>query len=187
MLRSLRTSTRRRAVLLASGTVVLLAIGGGTTAAFAASSDGSTPTATPTSGTCAVHLRAELLGAVPQQLKTDLKTLRSEPKGAQRAAERKAIATKALAGGYGDQVERVAHVVAGRKGTVKSVLASLPAPLKADLKTLRATTPKSTARKAEAVKIEQKALARGYGTTVQQRAKTVQAKFQELCSADAAK
>lgn len=178
-------SVRRRTLLIASGTAVLLAVGGGTTAAFAASSDG-TPTTTPSAGACAVHLRAELLGAVPHQLKADLKTLRGEPEG-QRAAERKAIATKALSGGYGDQVERVAHIVAGKKGTVRSVRASLPASLKADLKTLRATAPKSAARKAEAVKIEQKALSGGYGTTVQQRAETVQAKFQQLCSADAAK
>lgn len=181
-------ATRRRAVLLASGAAVLLAVGGGTTAAFAAST-ASTPAPTPTTTNCAVHLRAELLGAVPHQLKADLKTLRSEPK-AQRAAERKAIKAKALSGVYGDEVARVAGIVSGGKvtgGTVKSVRAALPAAVKADLKTLRATAPKSAARTTEALKIEQKALSGAYGTAVQQRAQTAHAQFQQRCAARAAK
>lgn len=182
MFDTLRTATRRKAVLIASGTAVLLAVGGGATAAIASTGDG-TPTASPTSTTCQVHLRAMLRGAMPAQLKTDLKTLRGEPKGAERAAERKAIRAKALSGGYGARVERLAHVVGHDSATGKKFFASLPASLQADLKTLRGMTPKSADRKAEALKIEQKALAGDYGTTVQTRAKAVQARVQARCAA----
>ena len=183
MFRPLHT-TRRRAVLLAAGAATLLAIGGGTTAAFAASTAG-TPASSATTAGCAVHLRAELLGVVPHQLQADLRTLRTEPK-AQRAAERKAIKAKALAGAYGEQVARVAGIVAdgaATGATAKSVRAVLPAAAKADLKALRATAPKSAARTAQVAKVEQKALSGAYGTAVQQRAMTVHAEFQQRCAA----
>ena len=183
MIHPFRTA-RRRAVLIASGTALLVAVGGGTTAAFAASGDGA-PAPSTSPAACRIHLRAELLGATPKALKDDLKTLRGEPKGTKRAAERKAIRTKALSGGYGAQTERLAHVVAGKKGAVKRASATWPAALKADLKTLRATEPKSDARTAEAAKIEQQALAGAYGTTIQTRAKAVQARFQARCAAAA--
>lgn len=181
MIQPFRTA-RRRAVVLASGTAALLAIGGGTTAAFAA---GSAPAPSASPAACRVHLKAELLGATPHALQADLKTLRSMPKGAKRAAERKEIRTKALSGAYGAQTERLAHIVGGTKGAVKTAAASWPAALQADLKTLRATEPKSAARTAEAAKIEQKAIAGDYGTTIQTRAKTVRAAFQERCAAAA--
>jgi hypothetical protein len=175
------TAVRRRAVLLASGAAVLLAVGGGTTAAMAATASGSpAPSATPAA--CRIHLRAELLGTQPAALKADLKTLRSEPK-AQRAAERKVIRAKALSGAYGAQAEHLAHVVAGGKGGVKTAMATLPAAARADLKILRAMKPKSAERQAEMRTIEQKALSGGYGTAVQQHAKTVQARFQQRCAA----
>jgi hypothetical protein len=175
----LRTA-RRRALVIASGTAVLLAVGGGATAAVAATADG-TPTASTSPAACAVHLRAELRGATPSALKADLKTLRSEPKGAKRAAERKVIRQKALSGAYGARSEKIAHIAAGTAG--KQVRAEIPAALKADLKTLRATEPKSAARTAEKAKIEQKALAGGYGTTIQTRVKAVHARFQARCAA----
>ena len=177
-------SLRRRTVLLASGTALLLAVGGGATAAVAATADG-TPTTSSTPASCAVHLRAELRGAMPAALKADLKTLRSEPKGAQRVAERKLIRQKELSGAYGARVERIAHIAAGRAGA--RVHTVLPAALKADLKTLRGMAPKSAERRAERATIEQKALAGDYGTTIQARAKTVQARFQARCSAATAK
>lgn len=173
---------RRKAVLIASGAAVLLAVGGGTTAALAATGD-STPGASTAPAACGVHLRAELRGAVPGQLKADLKKLRAEPKGAARTAERKAIRDKALAGGYGARAGEVARVVGGGKAAKQALAAQLPAALRADLKTLHATEPKSAERKAEAKRIEQKALAGGYGTTVEQHVKTVQARFQARCAA----
>jgi hypothetical protein len=174
-------TARRRAVALASGTAVLLAIGGGTTAAFAAAGDG-TPAPSATPAACRIHLRAELTGAVPGALQADLKTLRGEPKGAKRAAERAAIRTKALAGGYGTRTERLAHIVGGAKAASK---AERPAALKADLKTLRGTAPKSAARAAEARTIERKALAGDYGTAIRTHATTAQAAFQARCAAAA--
>lgn len=185
MIRPLRTA-RRRALLIASGTAVLLAVGGGATAAVAATSDG-TPATSTTAAACAVHLRAELHGAMPKALKADLKTLRSEPKGAKRIAERKVVRQKALSGAYGARAERIAHIAGGSHKAGKAFRASLPAALTADLKTLHAMTPKSAARKAEAQKIEQKAVAGGYGTAVQTRAKTVQARFQARCEAKTTK
>ena len=175
-------STRRKAVLVASGAAVLLAVGGGTTAALAATGD-STPSASTTPAACGVHLRAELRGATPGQLKTDLKKLRSEPKGADRAAERKAIRQKALAGGYGARAGEIARVVGGGKAAKQALAAELPASLRADLKTLHGLKAKTDERKAEAKKIEQKALAGDYGTTIQQNVKTVQARFQAKCEA----
>lgn len=174
------STARRRAIAIASGTVVLVAVAGGTTAAFAASGDG-TPTPSTTPAACGVHLRAELRGSEPAALKADLKTLRSEPKGAKRVAERKLIRQKALSGAYGQRAERIAHIAAGKAGA--HARTPLPAALKADLKTLRGLEPKSDARKAEREKIEQKALAGDYGTTIQQHAKTVQARFQARCAA----
>ncbi|MGT2426560.1 hypothetical protein [Amnibacterium kyonggiense] len=176
----LRT-VRRRAVLVASGTAVLLAVGGGATAAVAATADG-TPAPSKTPAACGVHLRAELRGAMPGQLKADLKKLRAEPKGAARAAERKAIREKALAGGYGARAGEVARVVGGGKAAKQALATELPASLRADLKTLRGE-PKGTARRAEAEQIEQKALAGDYGTTIQTNVKTVQARFQAKCEA----
>jgi hypothetical protein len=172
-------STRRKAVLIASGAAVLLAVGGGTTAAIAATGD-STPS---TPAACRVHLRAELRGATPSQLKADLKQLRSEPKGAARAAERKAIREKALAGGYGARAGEVARVVGGGKAAKQALATQLPAALRTDLKTLHGMKPKTAERQAEAKRIEQKALAGDYGTTVERNVKTVQARFQARCAA----
>ena len=107
MIRPLRTA-RRRALLIASGTAVLLAVGGGATAAVAATADG-TPTASSSPAACAVHLRAELRGAMPTALKADLKTLRADPKGSDaRKQEAAAIWSKALSGGYGSSIESLA-------------------------------------------------------------------------------
>ena len=191
MLQSLSSSLRRRAVLVASGTAVVLAVGGGT-AAFAATGESAAPN-TATSTTCAPHLAALLRGATPGALKADLKQLRSEPK-ADRAADRKAVAAsqQLLAdglpiGGYGVRAERLAHLAAGKAGRDATFRASLPAALQADLKTLRATAPKSDEREAAAQKIAAEAVAGDYGTTIQTRAKAVQARVQQRCEAKAAK
>lgn len=184
MINPLRT-VRRKTVLIASGTAVLLAVGGGT-AAMAATNDGTpTPSSSPssTAAACALHLRAELVGAMPKQLRADLKTLRSEPKGTARAAERKAIREKALTGGYGVQAEQIARIAGGGKAVRRALAAELPASLRADLKTLRGMPAKSAERKAEAQQIEQKALAGDYGTTIENNVKTVQARFQQHCAA----
>ena len=113
---------------------------------------------------------------------SDLRTLRSEPKGTARAAERAAIRRKALAGGYGPRAEELARVVGGGKAAKQALAAELPAALRADLTMLRGE-PKGAARRAEAEKIEQKALAGDYGTTIEQNVKTVQARFQARCEA----
>lgn len=183
MIRPLATA-RRRALVIASGTAVLLAVGGGATAAVAAT---GTPTASTTPAACAVHLRAELRGAMPTALKADLKTLRSEKTKAAKVAERKVIRQKALSGAYGTRAEQVAKIAGGHHTAAKAFRASLPAALKADLKALHALPKKSTERAAERTKIEQKALSGGYGTAVQTRAKAVQARFQARCEASTAK
>jgi hypothetical protein len=176
----LRT-VRRRTLLIASGTAVVLAVGGGT-AAMAATSDG-TPTPSTSPAACAVHLRAELRGAMPSALKADLKTLRGEKTKAAKVAERKVIRQKALSGAYGARAEELAKTFPGHRKAVQAWRKDLPAALKADLKTLRATAPHSAARAAERKTISDKALAGGYGTTIQQHAKTVQARFQKACAA----
>jgi hypothetical protein len=176
-------STRRTVIAAAAGAAVLLAVGGGTTAAIAASGDGA-PTASPTPAACAPHLRAELRGAVPARLRSDLQHLRSLPKGAARAAERQAIRRTALAGGYGARAEELARIVAGGKAARLATAADLPASLRADLKALRTTQPRSDDRRAAAQRIEQKALAGDYGSTIQTRVKTVQARLQAACQAN---
>jgi hypothetical protein len=183
VIRPLRTA-RRRALLIASGTAVLVAVGGGTTAAFAAST-GGTPSPSTTPAACAVHLRAELRGAVPGALKADLKTLHGEKTKAAKVAERKVIRQKALSGAYGERFAKVSHIVAGKTGA--GTRAELPAALKADLKTLRGTAPKSAERTAERATIERKAIAGDYGTAIQTRAKAVQARVQARCEAKTAK
>ena len=179
MLSSLHSALRRRSVLLASGTAVLLAVGGGATAAVAAS--GPAPTASASTTSCQPRLGALLRGAAPKQLRADLKALRAEPKD-QRAADREAIRQKMLTGAYGARVERLAHL-AGGKAAGKGWAASLPAALRTDLKVLRGLTAKSAERKAAAEKIAAKALAGGYGTEVQTRAKAVQERVAKRCAA----
>lgn len=181
MFSSFRSTLRTRAALVAGGTAVVLAVGGGATAAFAATGD-STPAPT-TSTSCTVHLGAILRGGESKQLRADFKTLRGESK-TDRAKERAAIRTKALDGEYGARVERLAHIVAGTTASKGHGWAStLPTSLKADLKTLRGMTAKSSERKAEAQKIVQKALAGDYGTTIKTRAEQVQQHVQARCAA----
>lgn len=181
---TIRSALRRRVVVAAAGTAVALAVGGGATAAFAASGDG-TPSASTAASTCAPHLQAVLRGAVPGALRADLKKLHGESKS-QRAAERKQIRANALDGEYGARVERLSHIVAGSSAKGHGWAASLPAALKTDLKALRALPAKSDARKAAAQAIVTKAVDGAYGTTIQTRAKAVQAKVQARCDAKAA-
>jgi hypothetical protein len=166
---------KRRTVLITAGATAVL-VAGGTTAAFAA---GSTPTPTAsTSASCAPGV-GPLLRALPRSLGTDLQHLAKDTK-AGKAADRAAIRKKALAGGYGVRVERVARIVAGDGG---KLTAALPASLKADLKTLRADAKGSDARKQEAAAIWSKALSGGYGTTIESLAKDAKTRVDQRCAA----
>ncbi len=97
-----------------------------------------------------------------------------------KAADRAAIKAKALAGGYGIRVERVARIVAGDGG---KLTAALPASLKADLKTLRADAKGSAARKQEAAAIWSKALSGGYGSSIESLAKDAKTRVDQRCAA----
>ena len=110
--------------------------------------------------------------------------LTAEP-AANKAADRAAIRQKALTGGYGLRLERVARIVAGKDGG--DLPAALPAALKADLKTLRSDAKGSDARKEQAARIWSKALAGGYGSTVESLAKEAKARTDARCAAQTAK
>lgn len=154
---------------LFAGAALLL---GGVTAANA-----STPTLTPTTSsasTCTFgeHLISAYL-QVPKAMRADLKKARAEAKGPQRRADLKAIATKALDGGYGAGAEAKAKFLQSHKADLKG-LRPLPANLKADLKRLHSEKGK-TAKVAEANTIADKALAGGYGAQIETVAKDVKA------------
>jgi hypothetical protein len=170
----------RRTVLLTAGATATVLVAGGTTAAFAAGSIPIAPTvaSTSTTATCTPGLRP-LLRAAPRSLATDLQHLAKDA-ASNKAADRAEIKKKALAGGYGLRIERVARIVAGNAGTLP---AALPASLKADLKTLRADPKGSDARKAEAADIWQKALAGTYGPTIESLAKDAKARIDQRCAA----
>ncbi len=168
---------RRRWALVAAGTAAVLLVGAGATAAFAA---GTTPTASTTasSSTCAPGV-ARLLRELPAGLTTDLQHLRKDT-AANKPADRAAIKKKALAGGYGTRIERVARIAAGDRA---KFAAALPASLKADLKTLRKDPAGSDARKQEAATIWNKALGGTYGSNIESLAKTAQTKVKAHCAA----
>lgn len=179
----LRSVLRRRWAVIATAGVAVVLVAAGTTTAFAA---GSTPgaSATPSaSATCAAPNVGRLLQALPNSLKADLAKLRKDPKSA-KAADRAAIKKKALAGGYGVQIGRVAGIVDGHPGTLAS---AIPAALKADLKTLRGEAKGSAARTAEVASIWSKAVAGTYGTTFETAAKQAQAKRAAHCAATTTK
>lgn len=177
---------RRRAAVTTAGVAAVLVAGvaavlvaAGTTTAVAA---GSTPSASSTPSAvaaCAAPGVGRLLQALPNSLKTDLATLRKDPKSA-KAADRAEIKKKALAGAYGGQVGRVAHIVDGHPGALAS---AIPAPLRADLKTLRGDAKGSAARTAEVATIWSKAVAGSYGAALQTAAEQVRATRAAHCSA----
>ena len=173
---------KRRSVLITAGATAAVLVAGGTTAAFAA---GTTPASTASASTaaapaaCAPGLGA-LLHAVPRSLRTDLQHLAKDAT-ASKAADRAAIKAKALAGGYGIRLERVARIVAGDDDG--KLTAALPASLKADLKTLRADPKGSDARKQEAAAIWSKALSGGYGSSIESLAKDAKARADQRCAA----
>ena len=171
----------RRSVLITAGATAAVLVAGGTTAAFAA---GSTPTSTASASAAAAPAAcapgvAPLLHAIPRSLRTDLQHLAKDSASA-KAADRAAIKAKALAGGYGIRVERVARIVAGNDG---KLTAALPASLKADLKTLRADPKGSDARKREAAAIWSKALSGGYGSSIESLAKDAKTRVDQRCAA----
>ncbi len=145
---------------------------GGVSAANASS---PTPTAaTSSASTCSFgeHLISAWRGA-PKEMRADLKKARAEAKGPQRRADLKAIATKALDGGYGAGAEAKAKFLQTHRADLKG-LRPLPASLKADLKTLHSEKGR-TAKVAEANTIADKALAGGYGAQIENLAKDVKA------------
>jgi hypothetical protein len=170
-----------RTLFLTAGATAVVLVAGGTTAAFAAGSAPTVASTTASSTTCAPGLRP-LLRAASHSLGTDLQHL-AKDSAAGKAADRAEIKKKALAGDYGVRIERVARIVAGETGALPS---TLPAALKADLKTLRADPRGSDARKAEAATIWSKALAGDYGSTIQSLAKDAQARVDQRCAAGTA-
>jgi hypothetical protein len=166
--------TRRTALVTAGATAAVL-VAGGATAAFAAGPAPIVRTTASTS-TCVPGV-APLLRAASGSLATDLQHL-AKDSAAGKAADRAAIRKKALAGGYGVRIERVARIVAGGTGALP---ASLPAALKADLKTLRADAKGSAARRAEAAAIWNKALTGSYGSTIESLAKDAKARVDQRC------
>lgn len=179
----IRSALRRRWAVLTTAGVAVALVAAGTTTAFAA---GTAPAASATasaSAGCAAPGVGRLLQALPNSLKADLTKLRKDPKS-EKAADRADIKKKALAGTYGGQIGRVAHIVSGDTGKLAT---AIPAALKADLKTLRADAKGSDARKAEVATIWSKAVAGSYGATFESTAKQVQAKRAAHCSAAATK
>lgn len=152
-----------------------LVLGGVAAANASTAAPASTPTPAASSATsCSFgeHLISAYL-QVPKAMRADLKKARAEAKGPQRRADLKAVATKALDGGYGAGAEAKAKFLQSHKSELKG-LRPLPASLKADLKTLHSEKGK-TAKVAEANTIADKALAGGYGTQLQTLAKDVKA------------
>jgi hypothetical protein len=166
-----------RTLFLTAGAAAVL-VAGGTTAAFAAGSAPTVASTTASASTCAPGLRP-LLRAASRSLSADLQHLAKDTT-AGKAGDRAEIRKKALAGDYGVRIERVARIVAGETGALPS---TLPAALKADLKTLRADPRGSDARKAEAATIWSKALAGGYGPTIESLAKDAKARVDQRCAA----
>jgi hypothetical protein len=156
--------------LLAGAALVL----GGAVAANAATSP-ATPSATPTAASsCSFgeHL-VSAIRSLPKAMREDLKAARAEKPGPQRRKDIQAVMSKALDGGYGAAVEAKARFLQTHRADIKG-LRPLPAALKADLKTLHSEKGRS-AKLAEANTIADKALAGGYGSTVQTLAKDVKA------------
>jgi hypothetical protein len=170
---------RRRTVLATAGATAAALVAGGATAAFAVGTAPSTA-ATSSTAACAPGV-APLLRAASRSLATDLQHLTKDGASG-KAADRAAIRKKALAGGYGVRIERVARIVAGETGPLP---AALPAALKADLKTLRSDPKGSDARRTEAAAIWSKALAGSYGSAVESLAKDTKARVDQRCAAKA--
>lgn len=175
--RPLSSTARIVTVAVTSCALVAGASVVGVTAANAA-----TPAATPSSSATATPKTAKvplampfralnpgglrhLVGKLPAALKADLKALKGK-KGADRRTAVAAIETKALAGGFGTEIKDIAT-------KAEAAWKSAPASLKADLKSLKGMDRAQKA--AELKKIDAKALAGGYGSTVEAYAKTLQA------------
>ncbi|GAA4266654.1 hypothetical protein [Frondihabitans peucedani] len=190
-------STTARFVTVVATTCALAA---GASLIGVTAADAATPTSTPTASsttassttaldapkakvTLAVPFRAlnpaglrQLVGKLPTALKTDLKGLKGK-KGIDRREAVKAIETKALDGGYGTEIKNVTT-------TAEAAWKSVPAALKTDLKTLKGMD--RTQRMAELKKIDAKALAGGYGSSVESYAKELQAAAAKRAAAAAA-
>ena len=166
-----------RTLLLTAGATAAVLGAGGPTAAVAAGANPTGASTTASTSSCAPGLRP-LLRTASRSLGTDLQHL-AKDSAAGKAADRAEIRKKALAGDYGVRIERVARIVAGETGALPS---TLPASLKADLKTLRADPRGSDARKAEAATIWSKALAGDYGPTIDSLAKDAKARVDQRCA-----
>lgn len=160
--------------LLAGAALVL----GGSLAANA--STGAEPTSS-TSGSAAASSTSCTFGEhlisiwrdVSPEMRADLKKARAEARGPARRADLKAIATKALDGGYGAPAEARAEFLKSHRGELKGIR-PLPATLKADLTTLHSDKGKA-AKLAELKTIADRALGGDYGSKIQTLAQDVKA------------
>ncbi|WP_157887528.1 hypothetical protein [Frondihabitans sp. PAMC 28766] len=185
-------STTARFVTVAATSCALVA---GASVVGVTAANAATPTTTPTASSTAtpatpkakvaldVPFRAlnpaglrQLVGKLPTALKTDLKALKGK-KGADRRQAVEAIETKALSGGYGTEIQGIAT-------KAEAAWKSAPTALKTDLKSLKGMD--RTQRVAELKKIEAKALAGGYGSSVESYAKGLQAAAAKRAAAAAA-
>jgi hypothetical protein len=151
--------------LLAGAALVL----GGAVAANAATPAPSPKPSSSSSCTLGEHLVSAWL-AIPKTMRADLKAARADAPGTARRTAVKAVATKALDGGYGQSVEEKAKWLQSHKG---DGIRPLPDSLKADLKTLHSDTG-TTAKLAEINTIASNALSGKYGDTVQTLVKAAQ-------------
>jgi hypothetical protein len=160
-------STTRWATGLAAGLGLAIALGTGGLSASAATDP--TPVAAPSSSCSFGQHLVSAWRTVPAELRTDLKAARALKPGTERRAALKKIQATSLDGGYGAAVQARAEWRKDHKGDLRP----LPDALKADLKTLHSTPKKG--KVAEAEKIADKAVAGGYGASVESFAKAVKA------------
>ena len=153
--------------LIAATVVTAALLSTGTIAASAAT---TAPTSSPVAGDCQFGQRLEAAWKfLPAELRTDLRTLKELPAGADRAEEARGIRDRALAGDYGPRAQSRAEQAQERR---IRVVAGFPAELQADLDELKASAPGE--RQELAKEIADTALAGGYGAKAQYFAERVQ-------------
>ena len=153
--------------LIAATVVTAALLSTGTIAASAAT---IAPTPSPVAGDCQFGQRLEAAWKfLPAELRTDLRTLKELPAGAERAEEARGIRDRALAGDYGPRAQSRAAQAQERR---IRIVAGFPAELRADLDELKATAPGE--RQQLAKEIADTALAGGYGAQAQYFVERVQ-------------
>jgi hypothetical protein len=155
-------------------TTTSLLAGAALVLAGAVAAEAAVPTPAPTpSGSSSCTLGEHLVSAwltVPQAMRADLKAARADAPGTARRTALKAVATKAVDGGYGQSVEEKAKWLQSHTG---DGIRPLPDALKADLKTLHGETGRS-AKLAEITTIATNALSGTYGDKVETLVKAAQ-------------